>query len=202
MDREEVIPTPTPPEGRGFRGERENEGTEEYVDYQAIINKYYGEDDSILKTILMKHSQSVAQRALQIVSHHPELHLDRQFVEEAAMLLDIGLCRCHAPSIECFGTADYILHGRMGAEILRKEGYPRHARVCERHTGAGLTREDIERQRQELIRTHSELVELQQKNRRLAVVNSMTSAENSEEATKRLNALIAQVDRAIAALKK
>ena len=116
------------------------------MDYQTIINKYYGEDDSILKTILMKHSQSVAQRALQIVSHHPELHLDRQFVEEAAMLHDIGICRCHAPSIECFGTADYILHGRMGAEILRKEGYPRHARVCERHTGAGLTREDIERQ--------------------------------------------------------
>ena len=63
-------------------------------------------------------------------------------------------------------------------------------------------REDIERQRQELIRTHSELVELQQKNRRLAVVNAMSLAENSEEATKRLNALIAQVDRAITVLKK
>ena len=63
-------------------------------------------------------------------------------------------------------------------------------------------REDAERQRQELIRTHSELLELQQKNRRIAVVNAMTSAENSEEATKRLNALIAQVDRAIAALKR
>ena len=63
-------------------------------------------------------------------------------------------------------------------------------------------REDIERQRNELIRTHSELLELQQKNKRLAVANAMTSAENSEEATKRLNALIAQVDRAIAALKK
>ena len=63
-------------------------------------------------------------------------------------------------------------------------------------------REDIERQRQELIRTHSELVDLQQKNRHLSVANAMSSAENSEEATKRLNALIAQVDRAIAALKK
>ena len=63
-------------------------------------------------------------------------------------------------------------------------------------------REDIERQRQELIGTHSELVDLQQKNRRLSVANAMSSAENSEEATKRLNALIAQVDRAIAALKK
>lgn len=63
-------------------------------------------------------------------------------------------------------------------------------------------REDVERQRQELIRTHSELVELQQKNRRLATANAMSSAESSEEATKRLNALIAQVDRAIAALKR
>jgi len=63
-------------------------------------------------------------------------------------------------------------------------------------------REDIEHQRQELIRTHSELVELQQKNRRIATAYAMTSAEGAEEANKRINALIAQVDRAIAALKK
>lgn len=63
-------------------------------------------------------------------------------------------------------------------------------------------RTEIERQRQELIRTHSELLDLQQKNRRIATANAMTSAESAEEATKRINALIAQVDRAIAALKK
>ncbi len=63
-------------------------------------------------------------------------------------------------------------------------------------------REDIERQRQELIRTHSELLALQQQNKRLATANAMTSAESSEEALKRLNALIAQVDRAINALRK
>ena len=63
-------------------------------------------------------------------------------------------------------------------------------------------REDAQRQREELIRTHSELQELQQKNRRLATANAMSSAEGSEEATKRINALIAQVDRAIAALKR
>ena len=62
--------------------------------------------------------------------------------------------------------------------------------------------EDVERQRQELIRTHSELLELQQKNRRLATANALTSAESNEEAVKRFNALIAQVDRAINALKK
>ena len=63
-------------------------------------------------------------------------------------------------------------------------------------------REDIERQRGELIRTHSELLELQQQNRRLATANAMTAAEGTEEATKRINALIAQVDRAISALKR
>lgn len=63
-------------------------------------------------------------------------------------------------------------------------------------------REETERQRQELIRTHSELLELQQMNRRIATANALTSAESSEEALKRVNALIAQVDRAIAALRR
>lgn len=63
-------------------------------------------------------------------------------------------------------------------------------------------REDVDRQRQELIRTHADLLDLQQKNRRLATANALTAAETNEEALKRLNALIAQLDRAITALKK
>jgi uncharacterized protein len=66
-----------------------------------------------------------------------------KFIEEAAMLHDIGIIRCNAPGIHCHGTEPYICHGRIGAEMLRGEGLPRHARVCERHTGAGLTRDDI-----------------------------------------------------------
>ena len=66
-----------------------------------------------------------------------------KFIEEAAMLHDIGIIRCNAPGIHCHGTEPYICHGRIGAEMLRAEGLPRHARVCERHTGAGLTRDDI-----------------------------------------------------------
>jgi len=63
-------------------------------------------------------------------------------------------------------------------------------------------REELNRQRLEIIQAHSELVALQQQNRRIATANAMTSAETSEEALKRINALIAQVDRAIAALKR
>ena len=112
------------------------------MNYKLLIDKYYPEENE-LRHILINHSQSVARKALQIVSSHPELHLDAQFVEEAAMLHDLGIFRTDAPGIQCFGSEPYICHGRLGAEILRKEGYERHARVCERHTGAGITCKEI-----------------------------------------------------------
>ena len=115
------------------------------MDYQQIINKYYGEDDA-LRHILVVHSQQVMRKALAIADTHPHLHLDRQFLEEAAMVHDIGICQTHAPGIHCHGSEHYIRHGVLGAEIMRAEGYERHARVCERHTGAGLSLEDILRQ--------------------------------------------------------
>ena len=115
------------------------------MDYQTIINKYYPEDDD-LRRLLMKHSRQVADRCVIIADRHPELHLDRAFVEEAAMLHDIGIRWCHAPSIYCNGDEHYIRHGIIGGRLLREEGLPQHARVAERHTGTGITREQIERQ--------------------------------------------------------
>lgn len=107
-----------------------------------IIDKYYPEHTA-LRHILITHSTLVMERAVRICDAHPELHIDLQFVIEAAMLHDIGIFRCHAPSIHCRGTEPYICHGRLGAELMRAEGFPRHARVCERHTGAGLSCHDI-----------------------------------------------------------
>jgi uncharacterized protein len=115
------------------------------MDYLELIKKYYPEDNA-LRQLLLLHSRQVADRCLQIVTKHKELPVDRQFLEEAAMLHDIGVFRCHAPSILCVGSEPYIRHGLIGAELLRAEGLPRHARVAERHTGTGLTREQIERQ--------------------------------------------------------
>lgn len=115
------------------------------MDYQKIIDKYYPEDNE-LRHILLTHSQSVTQKALQIVLSHPELSLDKDFVTEAAMLHDIGIFRCDAPGICCFGTEPYIRHGIIGSKLLRDEGYPKHAGVCERHTGAGISKDAIIRQ--------------------------------------------------------
>ena len=110
-----------------------------------IINKYYPEENE-LKRILLTHSRSVAIKALWIADKHPELNLDKAFLEEAAMLHDIGIFLTDAPGIFCFGDKPYICHGYLGADLLREEGFPRHALVCERHTGAGISVESIIKQ--------------------------------------------------------
>lgn len=107
-----------------------------------IINKYYA-DNEPLRQLLIHHSQQVTQRALSIVQHHPELQLDAAFVEQAAMLHDIGIFLTDAPAIHCHGKAPYLMHGYLGAQLMRQEGLERVARVCERHTGTGLTPEVI-----------------------------------------------------------
>jgi uncharacterized protein len=112
------------------------------MDVFSVIERYYS-DNKALKEILVTHSRAVAEMALQVADRHPELDLDRTFLEEAAMLHDIGIFLTDAPGIECHGSEPYICHGYLGAELLRKEGLPRHALVCERHTGAGLSLEQI-----------------------------------------------------------
>ena len=108
------------------------------MDFQALIDRYYPDDDE-LRRLLLRHSRQVADRSLLICRRHPELRLDREFLEESAMLHDIGIRWCHAPGIFCTGAEPYIRHGLIGGQLLRREGYERHARVCERHTGTGLT---------------------------------------------------------------
>ncbi len=110
-----------------------------------LIDKYYS-DNAPLREILLTHSRSVADMALDVAHRHPELGIDTTFLYEAAMLHDIGVFLTDAPGIQCFGHEPYIKHGLLGGELLRREGLPRHARVAERHTGTGLTRETILRQ--------------------------------------------------------
>ena len=103
----------------------------------------YSPEDNERKHILLVHSRLVAEKALRIADGHPELNLDKDFLYEAGMLHDIGIFLTNAPGIFCFGDQPYICHGYLGADLMRREGYPRHALVCERHTGAGLSLDDI-----------------------------------------------------------
>lgn len=112
------------------------------TDYISLLRKYT-EGNPELYELLTAHSRAVAHKALEIADRHPELGIDRTFTLEAAMLHDIGVCRCDATSIHCYGTEPYIRHGIIGAGILRSEGLPKHARVAERHTGSGISAEYI-----------------------------------------------------------
>ena len=107
-----------------------------------IIKKYY-QEGSELYNILLDHSFSVADKSLSIAQEHPEMNLDKAFIYEAAMLHDIGIFKTNAEDILCYGEFPYICHGYLGSDLLKAEGFPRHALVCERHTGTGLSLETI-----------------------------------------------------------
>lgn len=110
-----------------------------------LILKYYPEDTP-LRRLLLHHSEQVAQRALKICDRHPELNLKRDFLREAALIHDIGIFQTDAPGIHCHGTKPYLTHGVEGAALMRNEGREDLARICERHTGTGLTVENIRTQ--------------------------------------------------------
>lgn len=122
------------------------------INYKDIIDKYYP-GATALRDILLIHSRGVADMALEVVDAHPELNADRNLVEQGAMLHDIGIMMCDAAGIECYGTEPYICHGTLGARMLREYSANNNipadeieplARICERHTGTGLTLEQIE----------------------------------------------------------
>lgn len=102
-----------------------------------IIDKYY-EAGSLAHDTLIVHSAMVTEKALDICYKNPDLKVDVKFIEEAALLHDIGVCKTFAPGIGCYGTLPYICHGYKGHDMLVEEGYPKHALVCERHTGTGI----------------------------------------------------------------
>lgn len=140
------------------------------------ILHHYIDPNKDLYQVVYLHSRAVADFALRLIDKHPEWQADPLLVEQAALLHDIGVCRVDAPAIYCFGQEPYIRHGVEGAALLRAlspsmpegdkhrclaphayasyaesvdlspEKLEACARVCERHTGTGLTQADIERQ--------------------------------------------------------
>lgn len=107
-----------------------------------LIQKYYTVGTELYR-VLVTHSEQVRDLALEVAKNHPELEADTEFIAEAAMLHDIGIFLCDAPRIFCHGNHQYIEHGYLGADLLRKEGLNRHALVCERHTGTGISLDKI-----------------------------------------------------------
>jgi uncharacterized protein len=113
------------------------------MDTIELLKKYYSPESPAF-LLLVRHSRMVAAKALSIAGRVSLLNPDLKFIEEAAMLHDIGILFTDEPAIGCFGEKAYLCHGYLGREILENEGLPRHALVCERHVGVGITLKDIE----------------------------------------------------------
>ncbi|MFA4828076.1 MAG: HD domain-containing protein [Thermodesulfovibrionales bacterium] len=110
----------------------------------SIIKKYYT-PETVAYKFLVQHSEMVTRKAIEVAERVKHLNPDIEFIREAAMLHDIGIFLTNAPQLGCHGEKPYICHGYLGREILEKEGFPRHAIVCETHVGAGLSIADIEK---------------------------------------------------------
>lgn len=114
------------------------------TDPLKIIEKYY-KDNLAARDILIAHGEAVATKALELAERVKDLNPDLEFIKEAAMMHDIGIFLINEPRLYCHGDKPYIAHGYLGRELLEKEGLPRHALVCERHVGVGITIENIEK---------------------------------------------------------
>ena len=111
-----------------------------------LISKYY-DGHTLARSILIAHSHQVARLAVTVADHVSRSEsVDIDFVEQAGMLHDIGMLYTDTPTLGCHGDKPYITHGILGAELLSEEGLLRHALVCERHIGVGLTVEDVKLQ--------------------------------------------------------
>jgi uncharacterized protein len=86
----------------------------------ALLEKYF--PDSVSFGIILEQSKLVAAKALKIAQNLDELHPDMQFIEEASLLHDIGVCRIIFHGKNGNRLEPYIRHGIIGREILEDEG--------------------------------------------------------------------------------
>lgn len=113
------------------------------MDPVAIIKKYY-DSESRSYYFLINHSIMVTEKALRIASRVKHLSPDLTFIREASMLHDMGIFLTDESKIGCHGDKPYICHGYLGRELIEKEGFPRHALICERHIGVGISLRESE----------------------------------------------------------
>ena len=107
-----------------------------------ILAKFYDRDSKAFE-ILVDHGQLVAHKALRAAEKVAHLQPDLEFLNNAAMLHDIGILHTDSPGFDCRGKYPYICHGFLGRELLGGIGLPEYGLICERHIGVGISRDDI-----------------------------------------------------------
>lgn len=84
---------------------------------------------------VMKHSEKVAEKALEIACNITKTRVNMDLIEIGAILHDIGRTKTHG-----------FDHAIMGGKILRKRGFSvKLAKICETHILGGLDKEDAKK---------------------------------------------------------
>lgn len=79
-----------------------------------------------------RHSEKVADKAMQIGSKIKKTKVDMHLIEIGALLHDIGRTKAHG-----------FKHALIGGKIIRQRGFSeRLARICETHILGGIDKED------------------------------------------------------------
>lgn len=104
----------------------------------ALLKKYAPGSSEYQKRV--QHGKAVQRAALTIAKAIKKNHhkVDLNFIKTASLLHDIGYFFVEE---RYFPAA--LRHAPLGAQILRKEKLPRHARVAEVHLGIGKTKQEI-----------------------------------------------------------
>lgn len=112
----------------------------------SILHQYIAPETKTY-SLYLPHVVLVTNFALEIARRQGLAHDSLLFIEEAGLLHDIGIIQVKDPELGCFGDAEYIQHGVLGAQMLRSHGLEKHALVAERHTGVGITAKEIQAQK-------------------------------------------------------
>ncbi len=112
------------------------------TDYFKIIHKYIL-PESFTYRVYIPHVSLVTAKALKIAKQLGLSYEQQIFIEEAAMLHDIGIVKVKGYSPSSDGNLPYICHAPIGRKILEHEELPKHALVAERHIGVGISKQEI-----------------------------------------------------------
>jgi uncharacterized protein len=107
------------------------------------LHKEFAPSESVCDMVF-QHGQIVYEIAQQLVASR-KLVLEHELVRAGCLLHDIG-AYAFIDAQGVFDETNYIRHGVVGAQMLRSKGLPEVlCRIAERHTGVGITAEEIRR---------------------------------------------------------
>lgn len=162
-----------------------------YHDINWLYSKYYGNNPQLLETVYT-HSQMVAKKALDI-AYKKTLNLEKSEIFCAAMLHDIGVVKCNAPDIHAYGSLPYLQHGIEGRKILEEHGLYKFAKICERHTGSGITA--LEVKERNLPLPHKDMVPISNLEKLICYADKFYSKSGDLKREKTINEIEKQMER-------